>query len=119
MNIKDKPGKIRIHLGDPAIFLMDMFFSTLSGPVLPGFVPLLRYWSRIRKWSGLQWRDYLLFYEHFHGDTGAGLGASHQTGWTGLVAKTLQLFGLLDPNRALDGGQVSATGAIKVRGYFW
>jgi hypothetical protein len=32
------------------------------------------------------WRDYLLFYEHFHGDTGQGLGASHQTGWTGLVA---------------------------------
>ena len=35
------------------------------------------------------WRDYLLFYEYFHGDTGAGLGASHQTGWTGLVAKLL------------------------------
>ena len=32
------------------------------------------------------WRDHLLFYEHFHGDTGAGLGASHQTGWTSLVA---------------------------------
>ena len=35
------------------------------------------------------WRDYLLFYEYFHGDTGAGLGASHQTGWTALVAKLL------------------------------
>ena len=33
-----------------------------------------------------QWRDYVLFYEYFNGDTGAGLGASHQTGWTGLVA---------------------------------
>jgi hypothetical protein len=32
------------------------------------------------------WRDYLLFHEYFHGDTGEGLGASHQTGWTGLVA---------------------------------
>jgi hypothetical protein len=32
------------------------------------------------------WRDLILFYEHFHGDTGRGLGASHQTGWTGLVA---------------------------------
>jgi hypothetical protein len=32
------------------------------------------------------WRDYILFYEYFHGDNGAGLGASHQTGWTGLVA---------------------------------
>ena len=35
------------------------------------------------------WRDYVLFYEYFHGDNGAGLGASHQTGWTGLVAKLL------------------------------
>ncbi|MBI3637710.1 MAG: glucosidase, partial [Candidatus Rokubacteria bacterium] len=35
------------------------------------------------------WRDLVLFYEHFHGDTGAGLGASHQTGWTALVAALL------------------------------
>jgi len=35
------------------------------------------------------WRDYLLFYEHFHADTGRGLGASHQTGWTGLVASLI------------------------------
>jgi hypothetical protein len=39
------------------------------------------------------WRDHLLFYEYFHGDEGAGLGASHQTGWTGLVAKLLQQSG--------------------------
>jgi hypothetical protein len=39
------------------------------------------------------WRDLLLFYEYFHGDTGAGAGASHQTGWTGLVAKLLQQSG--------------------------
>jgi hypothetical protein len=39
------------------------------------------------------WRDLLLFYEYFHGDTGAGVGASHQTGWTGLVAKLLQQNG--------------------------
>ncbi|HEV2765801.1 MAG TPA: hypothetical protein VGV38_22640, partial [Pyrinomonadaceae bacterium] len=39
------------------------------------------------------WRDLLLFYEYFHGDTGAGVGASHQTGWTGLVAKLLQQSG--------------------------
>ncbi len=43
------------------------------------------------------WRDYLLFYEYFHGDNGAGLGASHQTGWTGFIAKQIQFFGLLDP----------------------
>jgi hypothetical protein len=39
------------------------------------------------------WRDLVLFYEYFHGDNGAGLGASHQTGWTGLVAKLLQQSG--------------------------
>jgi len=39
------------------------------------------------------WRDFVLFYEYFHGDTGAGLGASHQTGWTGLVAKLLEQTG--------------------------
>ena len=39
------------------------------------------------------WRDYLLFYEYFHGDSGAGLGASHQTGWTGIIAKLIESFG--------------------------
>ncbi len=39
------------------------------------------------------WRDHLLFYEYFHGDNGAGVGASHQTGWTGLVAKLIQQSG--------------------------
>ena len=38
------------------------------------------------------WRDLLLFYEYFHGDNGAGLGASHQTGWTGIVARMMHLF---------------------------
>jgi hypothetical protein len=40
-----------------------------------------------------RWRDHVLFYEYFNGDDGAGLGASHQTGWTGCVAKLIQLFG--------------------------
>ena len=38
----------------------------------------------------VHWRDHLLFHEYFHGDTGQGLGASHQTGWTALVAKLIQ-----------------------------
>jgi hypothetical protein len=38
------------------------------------------------------WKNYLLFYEYFHGDNGAGIGASHQTGWTGLIARFLHLF---------------------------
>ncbi|HEY6008284.1 MAG TPA: glucosidase, partial [Geobacteraceae bacterium] len=54
------------------------------------------------------WRDHILFYEYFHGDNGAGLGASHQTGWTGLVAKFIQLFGLLDAERTLAGGKKAA-----------
>ena len=45
------------------------------------------------------WRDYILFYEYFHGDNGAGLGASHQTGWTGLIARTLDLFARLPRQR--------------------
>ena len=47
------------------------------------------------------WRDYILFYEYFHGDNGAGLGASHQTGWTGLIARTLDLFARLTPEDML------------------
>ncbi len=47
------------------------------------------------------WRDLILFYEFFHGDNGAGLGASHQTGWTGLIARLLDLFGRVDPEVAL------------------
>jgi hypothetical protein len=54
------------------------------------------------------WRDNILFYEYFHGDNGAGLGASHQTGWTGLVAKTMQLYGLLDPEQILKEGKQGA-----------
>ncbi len=58
--------------------------------------------------SDPHWRDHILFYEYFHGDNGAGLGASHQTGWTGVVAKCIQLFGYLDPERALAVGKGAA-----------
>jgi hypothetical protein len=54
------------------------------------------------------WRDHILFYEYFHGDNGAGLGASHQTGWTGVVARMIQLFGMLDPKKALELGSSAA-----------
>jgi hypothetical protein len=54
------------------------------------------------------WRDNILFYEYFHGDNGAGLGASHQTGWTGVIAKLIQLFGTLDPKLALEIGRKAA-----------
>ena len=48
------------------------------------------------------WRDLILFYEYFHGDNGAGLGASHQTGWTGLVARLIQGMGQFDAASVLD-----------------
>ena len=53
------------------------------------------------------WREFILFHEYFHGDNGAGLGASHQTGWTGLVAKLIELFELLDQKKNLEGGKQS------------
>jgi hypothetical protein len=49
------------------------------------------------------WKDYILFYEYFHGDNGAGLGASHQTGWTGTIARVIDLF-----------ARVSATDALRI-----
>jgi hypothetical protein len=48
------------------------------------------------------WRDLILFHEYFHGDNGAGLGASHQTGWTGLVAPLLDIFGRADAKALLE-----------------
>jgi hypothetical protein len=53
------------------------------------------------------WRECLLFYEYFHGDNGAGLGASHQTGWTGIIARALHLFAAVNPEQALEGGKMS------------
>ena len=59
------------------------------------------------------WRDNLLFYEYFHGDNGAGIGASHQTGWTGVVALLIEIFGKLDAESFLHGGREAALGREK------
>ena len=56
------------------------------------------------------WRDNLLFYEYFHGDNGAGIGASHQTGWTGVVAGLIDIFGKLDAETFLQGGRGAVFG---------
>ena len=48
------------------------------------------------------WKDYPLFYEYFHGDTGRGVGASHQTGWTGVIAVVMHLFEAIDARQALE-----------------
>jgi hypothetical protein len=55
-----------------------------------------------------QWKDYILFFEFFHGDNGAGLGATHQTGWTGLVGKLIEMFGRLDAQHVLEAGKTGA-----------
>ncbi len=54
------------------------------------------------------WRDHLLFYEYFHGDNGAGIGASHQTGWTGVVAKLIQVYGQTTDAEILAAGPKAA-----------
>jgi hypothetical protein len=59
------------------------------------------------------WRDLILFYEYFHGDNGAGLGASHQTGWTGLIAGLIKLFSTLNPDDVLERGLHSAVSAVR------
>ena len=54
------------------------------------------------------WRDCIPFYEYFHGDNGAGLGASHQTGWTALVAALAQMSGTVDARTVLESGREGA-----------
>jgi hypothetical protein len=51
------------------------------------------------------WRDCVLFYEYFHGDNGAGLGASHQTGWTGIIARIMQVFASFSAKQLLAQGR--------------
>jgi Glycosyl hydrolase family 63 C-terminal domain len=58
--------------------------------------------------SDPHWRDNILFYEYFHGDNGAGIGASHQTGWSGVVSLLIDLFGRIDPVRFLAEGRAGA-----------
>jgi hypothetical protein len=65
--------------------------------------------------SDPHWRDHLLFYEYFHGDNGAGLGASHQTGWTGGVALLIEIFGKLDAQTFLHGGREAPFGREEAR----
>jgi hypothetical protein len=66
------------------------------------------------------WRDLILFYEYFNGDSGAGIGASHQTGWTGCVARIIQTLGYFTPEMVLDaityGGVSKFTGAHPLEG---
>ena len=58
-----------------------------------------------------QWKDYLMFYEYFHGDNGAGIGANHQTGWTGCVATLIDFFGRVNAEQVLAVGKKGAFSA--------
>jgi hypothetical protein len=61
------------------------------------------------------WRDCIQFYEYFHGDNGVGLGANHQTGWTGVIARIMHLFGTTTPEQVLDLGKSALAQAARPR----
>ena len=56
------------------------------------------------------WKDYPLFYEYFHGDTGAGVGASHQTGWSGTIARIMHMFASSEAQKILEQGKGGSVG---------
>jgi hypothetical protein len=62
------------------------------------------------RWIDPYWRDHVLFYEYFHGDTGEGIGASHQTGWTGAIAFLMQGFAAIKPELVFRRGM---TGVVQ------
>ena len=89
----------RSRAGSPSIFLRD---DDGRRPVYGGTTKFQ---------DDPHWRDLLLFYEYFHGDNGAGLGASHQTGWTGVIARLMHLFATTTPEQVLELGKLAASSA--------
>jgi Glycosyl hydrolase family 63 C-terminal domain len=61
------------------------------------------------RWNDEHWRDHVLFYEYFHADTGAGVGASHQTGWTGVIASLIHGFKEVEAEKVLEKGMAAVT----------
>jgi len=61
------------------------------------------------------WRDYILFYEYFHGEQRNGLGASHQTVWTGVVARLIQMFAQADAGKIFEAGKRAECSIGKLR----
>jgi hypothetical protein len=82
--------------------------ATVVAPVCPrqGRTP-----ARSGRWNDEHWRDHVLFYEYFHGDSGAGIGASHQTGWTGVIAFLIQGFTEEEAEEVLEKGMIALTEA--------
>ena len=66
------------------------------------------YGSEKKFQDGPNWRSHILFFEYFHGDNGAGLGASHQTGWTGVIARAMHLFATTTSEQVLERGTQAA-----------
>jgi hypothetical protein len=62
-----------------------------------------------RRWRDEHWRDQVLFYEYFHADSGAGVGASHQTGWTGVIAFLIHGFTAVDAEKVMEKGMTAVT----------
>jgi hypothetical protein len=94
MNLFEVAGEISRRLS--SIFLVNQEGRRPSHGLHPKFA------------ADQSWRDAVLFYEYFHGDTGAGVGATHQTGWTGLIARLMQLFASGDAEKFLAGGKAAA-----------
>jgi hypothetical protein len=61
------------------------------------------------RWRDEHWRDQVLFYEYFHADSGAGVGASHQTGWTGVIAFLIHGFTAVDAEKVMEKGMTAVT----------
>ncbi len=103
----------RMRLGDVARDLAHRLVSIWL-PDATGTRPVYGPYPRFR--SDPEWRDLLWFHEYFHGDTGAGIGASHQTGWTGLVAHLLCRGGILDTSSTMATTRTSPGALRPLRG---
>ena len=89
---------VLLFSGPLLVFTGKLFYTKWRGT--------LEYGALATGVGGQYWRDCLLFYEYFHGYNDAGLGASHQTGWTGVIARLLHVFTALTSEQMLEGGKM-------------
>ena len=99
--------KVQCPTGSGCYFTLFEVAREIQRRLVGTFLPDARGWRPL--YGGTKkfqedpyWRDLILFYEYFHGDNGAGLGASHQTGWTGTIAILLDIFGRFDARTWLE-----------------
>ena len=104
MTLLEIAGELGRRLARPFLRAEDT-----AGSIPAGHRPV--YGGTTRFQTDPHWRDLILFYEYFHGDNGAGIGASHQTGWTGLVVRPINFYGELMAGREWTGhGWLAAEG---------